>query len=231
MGDASTTTVLSLLTEVLYKLRDPDGTNYNADGAYAELLGYYNSCCRLIHQILVDEESELVRTGTGTVTTVAGTQSYTLSDNSMGDLWSVRRLQEDRYAVWVSTYEPMQMCEEDDLYEQLNAEESGNTSRSIPEQFCVIGDVLWFREVPDAAYTVNLRYYPNFVPETDTAENTMYRGLFNNELSEGIVLLGKHRNEQSVQIDALLRDIMHERAMQVVRKRQRKDVCIRPRMR
>ena len=231
MGAAQTYTAANIFTEALYKLRDPNGTNYNLDGEYAELLTYLNSCLRLIHEILIKEDSELVRTGTGTITTVAGTQYYSLADNTMGDLWAVRKLQRNRYAIWVSEYEPMTMCEEDDLYDAINNEESGNTSRTRPEEFCIIGDNLWFKDVPDAAYTVNVRYYPNFVPLTATTDAVPYKGLFNNEMVEGVVLLAKHRNEIGVQVDALLKDMMHERAMQVTRRRQKKCVSIVPRMR
>jgi len=231
MGAAQTTTAAAIFTEVLYKLRDPNGTNYNKDGAYAELFGYLNACLRLLHEILIDEESELVRTGTGAITTVAGTQSYDLAANSMGDFWAPRRLQHERYAIWIDEYEPMRMCEEDDLYDAINNEESGNTSRTRPEEFCIIGDYLWFRDVPDAAYAVRLRYYPNFVPLALTTATIPFKGLFNSDIVEGIVTLAKNRNELNVSVDALLRDMFHERAVRVARKRQTISVNIRPRLR
>lgn len=220
MGDARTEDAASIISKALYELRDSSGTNYNADGAYEELFGYLNRCNELIYEILVDEDSEMVRTGTGSLTTVAGTQNYDLSANSMGDLWVPHR-------VWISEYEPMEMCEEEDLYDAINTNEGTSTNRAQPEQYCIIGDYLWFMDVPDDAYTVNLRYFPNFVPLTDTESNMPYKNLFNNEIIEGIKILSKHRNEVGVQVDAQLKDIFFARAMRLVRKRRQKRVSIK----
>ena len=223
MGSAATVAASSILSKVLYELNDRDGSNYNPDGTYAELLGYLNRCLEIIHQVLVDEESELVRTGTGTFNTVAGTQSYDLSTRSMGDLWAIHR-------VWLSEYEPMEMCEEEDLYDAINQNEGSNISRAQPEEYCLIGDYLWFREVPDAVYPVNIRYFPNFVALTATTSTMPYKNLFNNECIEGVKILAKHRNEIGVQVDAQLKDIFFARAMQIVRKRRTKNVRVTVRM-
>ena len=231
MGAAASVLISSIITKALYKLRDPNGYNYNKDGAYAEMLGYVNECNELIYEILTDEFSELVGGGTGTITTVAGTQSYDLSSNSMGDFWLPKRLKNDTYAVWISEYEPMQMCTEMDTYEAINANEGSSTSRSMPERFCIIGDYLWFEEVPDDAYTVNLRYFPNFVAASAVTAAMPYKNLFNNEVIQGVVLLAKHRNELNVQVDAVLKDIFYDRAMRIMRKRRKTTARIVPRLR
>lgn len=222
MGDARTVAASAIITSVLYELRDPNGTNYNRDGAYAELLGYINRCLEEIYEILVDERSELIRTGSGTITTVDGTQSYDLSANSMGDLWVPHR-------VWISEYEPMEMCEEEDLYDAINDEEIGDTARTRPEAYCLVGDYIWFKDVPDDAYTVNLRYFPNFTPLASTAASMPHKNLFNNEVIEGVKVLAKHRNDRGVSIDATLKDIFRIRAMRVERRRRKKTVRIVPR--
>lgn len=236
MGDARTVTAANLITDILYELRDPDGTNYNADGAYAELLGYINKCNETIYEILVDENSELVRTGTGTITTVAGTQSYALASNSMGDFWLPavlgQRDGDDVYGVWVSTYEPMKMCTQEDLWETINAEENSETGhRTIPERFCIIGGYIWFEQSPDDAYTVYLRYFPNFTPLSATTGTIPYNNLFNQEIIEGVKVLAKHRNDIDVQIDSILKDIFHDRAMRLTRKRKKTSASFSPRIR
>lgn len=230
MGDARTVAASDVISSILYELRDPDGNNYNKDGAYAELLGYINRCNELIYEILVDENSELVRTGSGTVTTVAGTQSYALADNDMGDFWLPARLKYDRYAVWISEYEPMEMCEQEDLYDAINANEGSTTSRAMPERFCVIGDNLWFEEVPDAAYTVNLRYFPNFVPLADTNATMPYKNLFNNDIIEGVKIFAKHRNQIGVNVDSALKNMFQQRALRLSRMRNKQPVTIHPRI-
>ena len=219
MGDARTVAASSIITQALYELRDQPGTNYNSDGAYAELLSYLNRCNEFIYEILVDEDSEMVRTGTGTITTVAGTQSYALSSNNMGDLWIPHR-------VWISGEDPMDQCEEADLYDAITENEAGGISRAEPEEYCIVGDYIWFKDVPDAAYTVNIRYFPNFIPLSATASNMPYKNLFNNEIIEGIKILSKHRNEIGVQVDAQLKEIFFQRAIRLTRKRNMKRVSI-----
>ena len=231
MGNANTITASSIITEVLYDLRDPNGYIYNKDGAYAELLGYLNRCNELIYEILVKKNSELIRTGTGTITTVAGTQSYALSSNSMGDFWLPRPLGENRYAVWISEYEPMSMCEESDLYDAINANEGSSTSTAMPDRFCIIGDYIWFEDAPNDAYTVNLRYFPNFVGLTSTAATMPYKNLFNNEIREGIIFYAKRRNERDYGAEAVLRDMFNRRAMQLIGLREKNSVRIKPKRR
>ena len=227
---ASATSVLAsdIITNVLYELRDPNGYVYNKDGAYAELLGYINRCCDLIYEILLNKESELIFTGSGTITTVAGTQSYDLDSNSMGDLWAFRKLRRHRYSVWISTYDPMEMCEEDDIFDARIANEGSGVSRSQPDRFCVIGDNLWFEQMPDDAYTVNVEYYPNFVKLSAVTATMPFKNLFNNDITEGVKLFAKNRNERSFNAEAILKDRFTVRALRIERRRRRRDVGFRP---
>jgi hypothetical protein len=227
MGDARDVAASTIIDQIEYELRDADNTNYST----TELLAYINRCNEWIYEILVDENSEMVGTSTGTITTVAGTQNYTLADNSMGDFWLPVRLKNGRHAVWISEYEPMQMCSEDDLYDAINANEGSTTSRAQPERFCLRGGDIWFEEVPDDAYTVNLRYYPNFTPLADTSANMPYYNLFNNDIIEGVKVLAKNRNERGANVDAMLKNMFQERALRLMRMRRKNEVSIKPRIR
>ncbi len=228
MGSAESVLASAIITQVLYELRDPNGYVYNKDGAFAELLGYINRCLELIYEILLDKESEIIYTGTGTITTVAGTQNYDLSANTMGDFWAPRKLRRNRYSVWISTLDPMDMCEEDDLFDAINANEGSTTSRAQPDRFCILGDYIWFEFVPDQAYTVNLKYYPNFVKLAAVTSAMPYKNLFNNDVVEGVKLFAKHRNERSFNAEAILKDRFTQRALRVERRRRRRDVGFRP---
>lgn len=220
MGAAETVAASALITRIRYELYDNDLTQYTD----AELLAYINKSLEIIHELLIDEESELIRTGTGSFTTTAGTQSYDLSANTMGDLWLP-------YRVWISEYEPMTVCEEEDLYDAINEEEKGSTGhRTRPEVYCIVGEYMWFEDVPDDTYTVNLKYYPNFVPLASTASNMPLRNLFNQAVIEGVKVLAKHRNEQSVHVDAILKDIFQERALRIMRKRRKQVIKISPKL-
>jgi len=225
MGAAATVTVANIITKVLYELRDPDGTNYNKDGAYAELLGYVNRCYELIYSILVGRKSELVRTGTGSFTTAAGTQSYSLTDHTMGDFWTMER-------IWVSGYEPMDECTIDDLHDSINAEERSETAhRTQPYDYCIIGDYIWFKQVPDDAYNVYLRYFPNFVALTATTNAMPFNRIFNNEIIEGVKMLAKNRNEMNLNVDAALRDIFYDKAVKITMQRRKQQAGFIPQIR
>lgn len=218
MADAVSITTTTLKSQIRYEIRDINSTQYTD----AELLVYINKCLEIAYEELVNQKSELVRTGSGTITTVAGTQSYDLSANDMGDLWIPHR-------VWISEYEPMEMCEEKDLYDAINANEGSTTSRTIPDEYCIIGDYIWFKDYPDDAYTVNIRYFPNFVP-LSSGGTMPYKNLFNQEVVEGVKFLAKHRNEKAIGVDATLKDIFHDRAMQLVYRRRAKSIGFHPRI-
>ncbi|MCP4585325.1 hypothetical protein [Pseudoalteromonas sp.] len=221
MAAARDVAASTIITQILYELRDPNGNNYNKDEAYAELLGYINKCNEFVYEILIDEESELILTGSGTVTTVDGTQSYDLSSNSMGDLWFPDK-------VWITNYDPMTMCEKKDLDPAIQAEEYGDSSRSIPDQYCLIGDYIWFKDVPDDAYTVNVRYFPNFTPLSAVTSYMPYKNLFNNEIIEGVCLYAKRRNELGFQAEAALKSLFMNKALKLMRKRRFNRVGFKP---
>lgn len=221
MGNLRTYLVSEMITDLRYELRDTVTTYQYAD---AELTSYINKVSEIIHMMLIDAESEIVRTGTGTITTVAGTQSYDLDDNSMGDLWVPHR-------VWVDEYEPMTMCEEWELFDGINAEERSETGhRSLPEKYYLEDDDIWFREVPDDAYTVRLKYYPNYTLVT-TTDACPFRHIFNQDIIEGVKILAKNRNEMDVQVDAVLKDYFEGISRKIMKRRQYKKITIRPAMR
>lgn len=219
MGDARTVTTTTIKTQLRYELRDVNSTQYTD----AELLSYINKCLEIAYEELVDYNSEIVRTGSGTITTVAGTQKYALSSNSMGDFWAPSKL-------WIEEYEPMEMCTEDDLFDAINAYEvSASSGRALPDEYCIIGDYVWFKDIPDDAYTVQVRYFPNFTPLT-TGGTMPFRNLFNQEVVEGVKLFAKYRNNKGVQVEAILRDIFHTRAMKIVGRRMVKTASFIPRI-
>lgn len=218
MGELRTYTVESFITDLRYELRDTVTVyKYTAN----ELLSYINKCAEMVHIMLIDKESELVRSGSGTITTSAGTQSYDLDSNSMGDLWAPHR-------VWVDEKEPMTICEEWELYDGINAEERSETGhRTEPQKYCIIADYIWFKEVPDDAYTVRLKYYPGYaLLASDT--QMPYRNLFNQSILEAVKIVAKNRDEIDVQIDAILKTHFENEIKKVLRRRTVKKIYFRP---
>lgn len=209
MGDARTVTAAEVIASLRFELFDADETQYTD----AELLNYLNLALEVLYEILVYREFDIVRTGTGSFVTVAGTQEYDLSGESMGDLWIAHR-------VWVSEEENMDKCTEKQIYPALHAEEAGTVaSRTEPTEYVMVGDYMWFKEVPDAVYTINVRYFPNFVPLSSTSSNMPYKNFFNQQAIKAASLIAKNRNAGDIVLEAQLQQIFEDRALRLLERR------------
>ena len=167
MAAARTLSVADFSTETSYELRDTSGKQWTPK----ERVVYFNKCYEFIYYLLADQESELLTIGTGTLTTVAGTELYSLTTNTMGDFLVPRSVSFDdptdakRYWVHISTYDMMTMCVESDRIPYAMAEEDSDTSqRDQPTQFYIKGDYVGFLPIADAAYVVLLQYFANYIP-------------------------------------------------------------------
>jgi hypothetical protein len=173
----------NLITELDYVLQNESG-----DFTRPELLSYLNRALEMIYSALVIKKSEFVRTGTGSFSTIIGTQSYDLTgvDTPVTDLWVLHR-------VWLTGESLMKHCAEEDLYDTINAEEDSETGhRCEPQNYCLIGNTLWFKESPDAIYTVNLRYFPSFTALT-LGGSMPYNDAANLPVKDMLILLAKNR--------------------------------------
>lgn len=208
--------VSDIITQTRYPLIDINANQWSD----TELLNYLNECCDMIHQTLIDSESELIRTGTTTVTTASGIELYTLPT----DLWTIHK-------VWVETEDPMDMCEESDRYQYLKQEEDSDTSaRTTPTDYYIDGGEIGLLPFSDAIYTVNVIYYTTFTDLVSTDEMP-YKGLFNSQIRQGVVMLGKNRNELGLNIEGVLMEMYQARALRLTRKRRKKNYQMKPRWR
>jgi len=169
MGTVRNVTVASFLARVDYELRQTSANRKQY--SLSELVSYLQKCCELIYHILVEANSEIVATGSGSLVTVVGTETYDLAANTMGDLWLPFRITdgayEGRYAIYLTDsggtiHPPIEMVPEGDRFGHLV---SGSTSRARPEGFYISGSNLGLIPVPDAVYTVTIpKYFPNYEP-------------------------------------------------------------------
>jgi hypothetical protein len=208
------TTPNSLIVDVGYELQNASG-----DFEKPELLSYINRSLEMIYRKLVQVGSEIVRTGTGSFDTVAGTQSYDLTSESMTDIWVINR-------VWIEGSELMDLCIEKDLYDTINAEENSETGhRCEPLEYCLIVNQLWFKESPDDAYTVQVRYFSKFT--SLTLNGTMpYNDLANTQVRDMVLLLAQNRIQRNEKLHAQLL-VINQQAMNVIvglREKQKKNI-------
>ena len=210
-------TVSEFITDISYSLRNDSGEFIND-----ELLTYLNRSYNFLYNILVKQKSEIVQTGSNSFSTIAGTQSYDLTSSGINitDMWVPHR-------VWVSKYEPMNVCYEEDLYSAINLEEQGSTgSRTRPTDYCLIGNTIWFKQVPNDIYTINLKYFPTFSKLTSTASEMPFLGMFNLALGQAVEMYAKYRNEININLDTQLTQLFNTETLWMLGKRSKKNTRI-----
>ena len=217
MGSARTVTAEELKTRVNLELRNTHQHQF----VEAEILAYINKWLEFTHQFLIESASDLVRTGTGTITTEEGVELYSMTDNSMGDLLTPHK-------VWVSGSTPMEMVPESDRDEYVMSNETDASGYSEPTTFYIEGEYVGFLPFPDDAYTVKVKYYPEFVPLAAITATIPYRNLFNLQLEEGAKILAKNRENYGTSVDTALMELFKDRAKAIVDMRQKQKVCISP---
>ena len=238
MGDARSVLASAIISNVAYELRDKAAQQYTYSTDHDELFVYLNKCLELIYSILADENSELVTTGSGTITTVAGTETYALASNSMGDFWLPSKITGGRYhgdyEIYMTDAEsnifpPIDLIPYGDRYSYLQA---GSSARSRPVTFYLNGANIGFLPVPDAVYTVTVaRYIPNFVPLEDATKAMPHKNLFNQQVEEGVKMIAKNRNSGGSGYESVMMDLFQQRALEIARGRAKVDFSIKPRFR
>lgn len=207
----------NLITELDYELQNESG-----DFTRPELLSYINRALEMIYSNLVEKKSEFVRTGTGSLSTVEGTQSYDLTheDIAVSDLWILHR-------VWVTGEEPMKHCLEKDLYDTINAEENSETGhRCEPQNYCLVGNTLWFKESPDAVYAINLRYFPSFTAIA-LGTDMPYNDAANLPVKDMLVVLAKNRLKTNNNLHAQLWSLTSQASNRIIGLREIKQKQIK----
>jgi hypothetical protein len=216
MAEARQVSIGEVLKQVNYELR-----NTGAQYAPEEMTGYLNRSMELLYHVLCTEESPLLRKGQGSLQLAADAYEYDLSGADMGDLWFVHR-------AWIPGSDPMDLCDEDDKYTYLRDYETGvHYGDSEPVSYYLVGDsTIGFLPFPDAGYQVNVVYYPNYVPIDSQAAPMPYRNMFNQELIEVTKMFAKNRESTPLGIDAAMMELFQLRALELSRKRVKREMAI-----
>lgn len=238
MGNARTITAATLIGQVAHELRDTAQQQYTSPGgtAHDELFVYLNKCLEMIYMILTADNSELITTGSGTITTVDGTEAYDLSANSMGDFWAPAKINGGMYdgewEIYVvdsssTVYSPMEMVPYGERFHYL---QSGTAAESRPTQFYLNAGNIGLLPVPDAAYTLTIpRYIPNFTPLSATSDNMPHYNLFNQQIVEGIKMIAKQRNNTPAAYESVMMDMFQARALEIANLRTKSEYRIKVR--
>lgn len=216
MANARVVPLGNIVRQVDWELRNT-GAQYKPD----EIVGYCNRAMELLYQVLCEEESPLLRKGFGVMNTEEGVHEYDLAEHDMGDLWFIDK-------IWIPGSDPMDLTDEEDKYSYLASWEDGEIGGdSEPTQYYLTGDsTIGLLPFPDDIYKVNISYYPEWIP-TDNQESPMpYRNLFNQEIIEVAKMFAKNREMTPLGIDAAMMELFQDRALQVSRKRVKREMAI-----
>ena len=218
MAAAQTYTVQEIIDVCNYELRNQHRRQYSD----AEMLEYVRKCLELIYQCLVQEKSELIRTGYSNFPTVVGQEIYDLTATppNAGDFWSP-------YRIWLDTYEnsPLELCNEEERYTHIASGTNGQ-----PQQFYLEGDNIGLLPFPDEIYTVRIKYYPNFVPPASGAVNMPFKNLFNLQIQEGVIMMAQNRESLNSTIHAALMEMFENRVHEIIKTRRLHTVSMRPKL-
>jgi hypothetical protein len=124
--------------------------------------------------------------------------------------------------VWVSEYSELEQVPESERMSHVIAEEQSANAYSQPSMYYLEGDNIGLLPFPDATYTIRLKYIPDYTALT-TASTMPFRNLFNNVLVEGVKIIAKNREEYGTAVDAAIMELFQDRAMSVIRKRQKQN--------
>lgn len=216
MPEANVVTIGSIVQQINWELR-----NTGAQYSPAEINGYLNRSMELLYQVLCSEESPLILKGTGKLQIDESAMEYDLSNFDMGDLWFVHR-------CWIPGSDPMELTDEENKYTYIQQVEDGGVyGDSEPTQYYLVGDsTIGFLPPPDQQYTVNVVYFPNYVPIDTPASPMPYRNFFNQEIVEVAKMFAKNRESTPLGIDAVMMELFQTRALDVSRKRVKREMAI-----
>ena len=208
--------IADLITQINYEL-----VNSTGEFSSEEILAYINKAYQLIYSVLVGRHEELALTGIGSFSTASGVQDYDLTTVStpITDLWTPGY-------VWISGYPPMEQDEKSKRFSARNDKELGNESGEMPSSYCLLGNVIWFTQIPGDIYTVNLEYYPSYSMITDTNASTPFNGIFDYYAAEIAIMIAKNRNDMGSKIDAALLQLAQDTVDRVLMSRRNKDIKI-----
>lgn len=184
----------------------------------AELLIYANKAVDYLAQLLINR-NDIYGTKAGSITTVDGTETYTLADNSMTDFVAMYQgAKASESGMWIddSFLSPCRITERVSYTDSSEGE---------PEKYYITATSIGLLPVPDAVYTVSLLYF--YKPTTLLVGTSMpYNDVFNGAIGAFIDSMAAARAEQDISNITQLYNELEKQALGVIRNRN----AVRPRM-
>jgi hypothetical protein len=196
-------TVANILSAVGYRTNLTISTT--SDPTTATCIQWLNETIQWLTGFCAEERSELGRT-LGGITTVNGTASYTTLSTMYAPYdfgWIVKTNSRDR----------IDLTTEDAVLDFNPAA----TDKNQPTHFYIDGsNNVVFLPTPDDAYTVKIPYWPIPTALTTTANTVPFMGLFDNVITESLVLKIQNRDEYDLSFELKWFQFLKEQARRVI---------------
>ncbi len=186
-------TVQSVIDNAKYKLRSVNSTPYTDD----ELLSYLNNDGIFnLDLILAANKSDLSLTKDTSLTLSSGNSSVALPSTFL-----------DIESLWIDTTE-LDKKDLSYIYEELQVSSTSNQ----PWAYALAGVNLMFNCSADQDYSLTLFYYTKHA-DLALTDSMPYSDLFNNTLTQLIVLIAKTRNEINALPESAIYDSLRDAVM------------------
>ena len=172
-------TVLEILTAARLLCRDPDGVDLTDELG----MSFINNHIQLIHQTLINIQSDLLRAEVQVVT-ADGTAEYELTDTGDVPILATGVMP---YGVWEDGFpgNPMQRLIKSELIARsYDLSDTGQPSFWYP----VTPNKIGFCLTPDDVYTYNINYWKAYQTILATGDTVPYEGIFDQALIYWLVM-------------------------------------------
>lgn len=195
------TTIADLETIVQYDLGDTGLTQFpQTTGSSPELVAYFNRAIRLLDLELANVESDFTLNEAGTTgTDLAAAANYIAVPTgtiNVRDIWNGTTRLTKKPLNWI--------------YYWRN---SSPDDEGPPYYWAIKGATIQFERAADDDYATIVVYYDKFTGTLAKTGTVPYADYFNDVICQAVVMFAKNRNEQPVQIDAIVSGIFHEAVM------------------
>lgn len=192
------TTAAAIIANSRYDLRDIPKVQYSD----AELLVFLNRSAEIVHGLLTDMESDLVR------------EEADITLDAGGAVVDLDEAEIPLAVPWraILAGQPLKLATD----EETRSFASGSVG--APRYYWIAKTLLKFWPATPSLVTLRLEYFPRFVAMA--ADDEMpFQGLFDVTLTQSTVMFAENRNAQGNPVTAAVMDLARDRAMALVRKR------------
>jgi hypothetical protein len=189
--------VSAIITSVRYDINDPNSTAF----ADTELLDYLNRAGEHVHKLLIQQDSDLVKSKQ-TITLAEDDEDYSLES----DYWTTSFAYVDGADTNLGRISMGEL-----------AVMPASSYQGEPKSYCIINDTFYVRPVPTSSEDGDSLYHWYFPKWTDleTTDNMPFNDLFNQAIRQFVAMTALNRDEYNVQVETGLLGMLEQEALKI----------------